>query len=99
MTMWLASIDGAIAPVAEAVVPVADDGLLRGDGVFEVIRLYGGRPFALDDHLERLGRSAHNLRLPVDLDAVRADVEALLAEAGAVDAALRFLCTRGGLRL
>ena len=42
------------------------------------MRLYGGRLFALDDHLTRLGRSAANLRLPIDLDAVRADVEALV---------------------
>ena len=43
----LASIDGQIAPAGEAMVPLKDDGLYRGDGAFEVIRLYGGRPFAL----------------------------------------------------
>jgi branched-subunit amino acid aminotransferase/4-amino-4-deoxychorismate lyase len=95
----LAILDGTVLPAEEARVPATDEGLLRGDGVFEVIRLYGGRPFALDDHLERMGRSAHNLRLPIDVDAMRADIEALLAEAGAVDAALRVLWTRGGRRL
>ena len=45
-------------PAGEARIPVTDEGLLRGDGVFEVVRLYGGRPFALDEHLERLARSA-----------------------------------------
>ena len=40
-----------------------DDGLYRGDGAFEVIRLYDGRPFALDDHVARLERSAASLRL------------------------------------
>ena len=55
--MWLASVDGAITPVDEALIPVADDGLLRGDGAFEVTRVYGGRPFALDDHFARLGRT------------------------------------------
>ena len=74
----LAIVDGTVSPAAEARIPVTDEGLLRGDGVFEVMRLYGGRPFALDEHLARLARSAENLRLPVDLDAVRADVEALL---------------------
>ena len=74
----LAILDGTVLPVSEARIPVTDDGLLRGDAVFEVIRLYGGLPFALDDHLARMERSAHNLRLPFDPAAVRADVEALL---------------------
>src|SRR6266536_5089539 len=49
-----AILDGTITDAAEARIPVSDDGFLRGDGVFEVIRLYGGRPFALDDHLARM---------------------------------------------
>ena len=66
-------------------IPVTDQGLIRGDGVFEVIRLYGGRPYALDAHLARLERSAAGLRLPLDIDAVRADVAraARRARAGA----------------
>ena len=40
----LASVDGEITATPEARIPPGDDGLLRGDGVFEVIRLYGGRP-------------------------------------------------------
>lgn len=95
----LASIDGEILPVAEARIPVTDEGLLRGDGVFEVVRIYGGRPFALDDHLERMQRSAANSRLPVDLGALRGEVEALLAEARPGEAVLRLVCTRGGRRL
>ena len=55
---------------------------LRGDGAFEVMRLYGGRPFALDDHLARLARTCAGLRLAVDLDALRAEVDALLEQAG-----------------
>jgi len=42
----LASVDGAIGPAEEARIPVSDEGLLRGDGAFEVMRLYQGRPFA-----------------------------------------------------
>jgi branched-subunit amino acid aminotransferase/4-amino-4-deoxychorismate lyase len=80
-------------------VPVTDEGLLRGDGVFEVVRVYEGRPFALDDHLRRMARSAANLRLELDLGAVRSDVDALLAAAGPVDGCVRVLVTRGGRRI
>src|SRR5436305_1631902 len=55
--MELAVLDGAVLPVAEARIPVTDEGLLRGDGVFEVVRLYGGRPYALDEHLARMTQS------------------------------------------
>jgi branched-chain amino acid aminotransferase len=95
----LAVVDGQVLPADEATVPVTDEGLLRGDGVFEVIRVYEGRPFAADDHLRRMARSAQNLRLEIDLGAVRADMEALLAEAGPVDGAVRLLVTRGGRRV
>jgi branched-chain amino acid aminotransferase len=95
----LASLDGVVMPVADATVPVTDEGLLRGDGVFEVMRLYAGRPFALDEHLQRLQGSADNLRLPADVEAVRRDVEALLERAGRVEALLRLVLTRGGRRL
>jgi branched-chain amino acid aminotransferase len=95
----LASIDGAIGPTAEATIPLADDGLYRGDGVFEVIRLYGGRPFALRDHLDRIERSA----AAIDLDAQRAElereIEALLEAHGDADAQLRLVVTRGGRRI
>jgi branched-chain amino acid aminotransferase len=97
--MSLASIDGAVMATAEATIPVTDEGLLRGDGVFEVIRLYEGRPFAFDEHLARMERSAANLRLDADVAALRADVDGLLERAGAVDALLRLVITRGGRRL
>jgi branched-subunit amino acid aminotransferase/4-amino-4-deoxychorismate lyase len=62
-TAELASVDGRVTPACEATIPATDEGLLRGDGVFEVVRVYDGRPFALPDHLDRLERSAANLRL------------------------------------
>ncbi|HEX7300887.1 MAG TPA: aminotransferase class IV [Solirubrobacteraceae bacterium] len=95
----LAIVDGTVSDATQAQIPVADDGFLRGDGVFEVIRLYGGRPFALDDHLARLANSAANLRLPLDVDAVRADVETLVERNDEPEVALRVVVTRGGHRL
>src|SRR4051812_40705468 len=95
----LGSINGAIAPKEELMIPVTDEGLVRGDGVFEVVRLYGGVPFALDEHIARMQRSAERSRLEVDFAALEAEITALLAETGAADAALRVMCTRGGRRI
>jgi branched-chain amino acid aminotransferase len=88
-----------VSEPAQARIPVTDEGLLRGDGVFEVVRVYGGKPFAMEEHTRRMASSAANLRLEIDLSALQADVEAVLAEAGPVDAAIRMLVTRGGHRV
>ena len=95
----LSSVDGAIGPAEEARIPITDEGLTRGDGGFEVVRLYDGRPFALADHLARLDRTCAGLRLPYDADALRAEIVALLDAAGPVDALLRVVLTRGGRRV
>jgi branched-chain amino acid aminotransferase len=97
--MNLAILDGAVMDVAQAQIPVTDGGLLRGDGVFEVIRLYDGQPFGLEEHLARLASSAAALRLVLDLDAVRADAQALLQASQPPDGLLRLLVTRGGRRI
>jgi branched-chain amino acid aminotransferase len=94
--MWLASVNGTVTPVEEALIPVSDEGLLRGDGGFEVLRVYGGRPFALDDHLARLGQTCAGLRLDVDLEALRAEALAVVREP---ESLLRLVVTRGGRRI
>jgi branched-chain amino acid aminotransferase len=99
MDAELACIDGHLVPAQQATIPVTDPGLVRGDGVFEVIRLYGGRPYALAAHLARLERSAAGLRLPLDVAAVRADIEALLATRTPADELVRTIATRGGRRI
>jgi branched-chain amino acid aminotransferase len=95
----LASVDGTIAPTADATVGLKDDGLYRGDGAFEVIRLYDGKPFALVDHLDRLGRSASVIELEFDRAALEAEIAALLDQAGPVEGQLRLIVTRGGRRI
>jgi branched-chain amino acid aminotransferase len=95
----MASVDGGIGPTAEATIGLKDDGLYRGDGAFEVIRLYAGRPFALDDHVARLERSAAALHLEFDRMALRAEIDALLLAAGPVEGQLRLIVTRGGRRI
>lgn len=95
----LASVDGVVTSTAEATVPMKDDGLYRGDGAFEVIRLYAGRPFALGDHVDRLKRSAAAIELAFDRAALEREIETLLAQAGAPDGQLRLIVTRGGRRI
>jgi branched-chain amino acid aminotransferase len=97
----LASLDGEIMLASAASIPATDEGLLRGDGAFEVIRIYDGLPYAMEDHLRRLERSCANLRLSLDVEAVRADANRLLAHAGtgADHELLRIVLTRGGRRL
>jgi branched-chain amino acid aminotransferase len=101
-TAELGSIDGEIRPAEELTIPVTDEGLLRGDGVFEVIRVYDGTAFALVDHLDRLERSGANLRLPTVFRAeLESEIPELLAARGGsdYDGSLRIVVTRGGRRI
>jgi branched-subunit amino acid aminotransferase/4-amino-4-deoxychorismate lyase len=99
----LGCLDGTIRPASETLIPATDEGLLRGDGVFEVVRVYDGRPFALAEHLDRLERSAANLRLgrEVPRSELESEIPALLEARGAAafDGCLRVVLTRGGRRL
>jgi branched-chain amino acid aminotransferase len=90
-------IDGRIVAPEQAVVSVFDRGFLYGDSVFETLRTYGGKPFALDEHLERLARSAQRvfIALPVDLATVRTEVQGALVRHGGSEASLRLMLTRG----
>ncbi len=95
----LSSVDGKICLTSEAMVPLKDDGLYRGDGAFEVIRIYGGRLFALGDHLDRLQRSAAAIQLELDRAALEGEIGMLLGEFGDADGQLRLIVTRGGRRI
>ncbi len=99
----LACLDGVTAPAAQTSIPVVDEGFIRGDGAFEVVRVYDGRPFALDEHLTRMEGSAANLRLegPFPRAELESEAAALLEARGgaAFDGLLRMIVTRGGRRL
>jgi branched-chain amino acid aminotransferase len=90
-------IDGRVVDAAEARIPVTDHGLLYGDGVFEGIRVYGGRVFRLDDHLARFGAGARVLALepPGGLERVREIVLEAVRAHGASEAYARLVLTRG----
>jgi branched-chain amino acid aminotransferase len=101
-TAELACIDGSLMPAHEATIPATDEGLLRGDGAFEVIRVYDGRPYAVPEHLDRLERSAANLRLDdVPRSELESEIRELLEERGGseFDGSLRIVLTRGGRRV
>jgi len=93
----IAYVDGKWTPAEEARISVLDHGLLYGDGVFEGIRVYGGVPFLLDEHLDRLVASARAIVL--ELPAGREEIAALCREAAQRaeldDGYLRLVVTRG----
>ena len=90
-------IDGSFYPESEAKISVFDHGLLYGDGVFEGIRFYGGKVFRLEEHMERLYKSAAAIALTVPLD-MPALTEALLETIRRnrlTDGYIRLVVTRG----
>ena len=90
-------IDGAYYPKSKATVSVFDHGLLYGDGVFEGIRAYNGIVFKLKEHISRLYRSAHALKLKIPLteeEMIKAVVETLRKNS-LRDAYIRLVVTRG----
>lgn len=93
----LVLIDGRpVAPEA-AKVSVFDRGFLYGDSVFETLRTYGGRPFALEQHLSRLARSAASvhIELPVSLEQLGREIDSAVVGAGNSESYVRVSVTRG----
>jgi branched-chain amino acid aminotransferase len=95
----LCSLDGDVMPVGEATISIMDEGLIRGDGAFEMLKLYDNRPFALTDHLDRLERSAEGIFLDWDRAAFEQEIAGLLEVNRQHDGELRLVLTRGGRRL
>ena len=97
----LGILDGTVLPADQVQIPATDEGLLRGDGVFEVMRLYDGRPFARRRPPRAHGAlGARTCCCRSTSTAVRADIDALLEAARPTgDGVLRVLVTRGGRRI
>ncbi len=94
MKIWM---DDKLVDGADAKVSVFDHGLLYGDGVFEGIRVYGGKIFELDAHLKRLYESAKVIRLDIGMSVEElADAtQKTVAANGVVDGYIRLVITRG----
>jgi branched-chain amino acid aminotransferase len=90
-------IDGKFYPKADAKISVFDHGLLYGDGVFEGIRVYGGRIFKFEEHLERLEYSAKGiaLRLPWAREEISAATIEACRRNKIVNGYIRLVVTRG----
>ena len=61
-------LNGDYLPISEAKISVLDRGFIFGDGIYEVVPVYGGRPFRFDQHMQRMERSLNELRLPNPFD-------------------------------
>lgn len=95
-----ALVDGRVVGLDRAVVSIGDPGASRGDGAFETVGVWSGRPFRLDDHLVRLAGSLAAIGLPMpDEVELRAEVARLLAAVDPVDGRLRLYVTAAGTRL
>jgi D-alanine transaminase len=92
----LACLNGRILPAAEARISPLDRGFLFGDAVYEVMRVYAGRPFLFDEHLHRLGSSLRALKIEgVDLQPLKERSLATLKQAGFAEATIYIQVTRG----
>jgi D-alanine transaminase len=92
----LANVNGKVVPAAEAVVPAEDRGNLFGDGVYEVLRSYGGRLWAYARHWQRLERSLGEIGIGnADLAQIGRWVRLTYEQSQISDATVYFHITRG----
>jgi branched-subunit amino acid aminotransferase/4-amino-4-deoxychorismate lyase len=93
----VAWIEGSYVPIAEARIPIIDTGFVRSDLTYDVVGVWGGKFFRLDDHLDRLERSCEKmrLRLPLDRAAIRQTLVDMVKRSGIRDAYVELIVTRG----
>jgi len=90
-------INGNLLPKEQAVVSVFDHGFLYGDGVFEGIRVYGGKVFLLREHVDRLYESARAIRLiiPITIEEMMKAVNDTVQANGIQEGYVRLVVSRG----
>jgi len=92
----LANLNGALVPLAEAKISALDRGFLFGDAVYEVLRIYQGRPWLEEEHFQRLGRSLAAIRISsVDIDRLRRRMHETIAAGPFREAMVYIQITRG----
>ncbi|MCS0501209.1 aminotransferase class IV [Ancylobacter mangrovi] len=93
----IAYVGGELVPVAEARIPLMDQGFLHSDLTYDVPAIWDGRFFRLDDHLDRLERGCARLKLhcPLDRATLTATLVEMAARSGIRDAYVCIIVTRG----
>ncbi len=91
------NLNGQIVSKDEAKISIFDHGFLYGASIYESIRTYGGRPFLLKHHLERLEFSARgiHLKLPLSIPEIKAEILKTVNAASYPEATIRLMITRG----
>ncbi|PKY08743.1 D-aminoacid aminotransferase-like PLP-dependent enzyme [Aspergillus campestris IBT 28561] len=93
----IAWVEGNLVPIAEARIPLLDQGFLHSDLTYDVPAVWDGRFFRLDDHLSRLESSCHklHLKLPLPREQVKQILVDMIAKSGIQDAFVELIVTRG----
>ena len=89
-------LNGRFIPYEEALIPIEDRGMIFADGIYEVVRAYGGRLFTPDAHIERLAASAAELHLELpSADELLRALNGVLERSGLADSSIYIQITRG----
>src|SRR5438309_833343 len=92
----LANLNGEAMPLAEVRISALDRGFLFGDAVYEVLRVYEGRPWLEEEHFQRLERSLKAIRISaIDLNRLRRRMHETIAAGSFKDAVVYIQITRG----
>src|SRR5437868_12383555 len=92
----LANVNGEMMPLADVKVSAMDRGFLFGDAVYEVLRVYEGKPWLMDEHVRRLARSLDAIRIRgVDLAQLGRRVHETIAAGPFREAIVYIQITRG----
>jgi len=93
----VAFVDGRFIPASEAAVPINDWGFLHSDATYDVVHVWDGAFFRLDDHLDRFARGMASLRMALDLsrEEIRDVLMRCVQMSGLRNAYVEMICTRG----
>jgi D-alanine transaminase len=92
----IANVNGRQMPLSDVRISAQDRGFLFGDAVYEVLRVYHGRPWLADEHFQRLARSLRAIRIDgVDVEQLRRRMHATIAAGPFQEATVYIQITRG----